>query len=225
MRGYQHLSRDERAQIEILLRGGVAVADGKKRAASLHSVAAELGRSPSTISRELKRNGGKRPTATSSGAQAKDCGAMMLCGAGMLGGAGMLCGAASSSRAYNVDRAQRLAESRPRGRPRQRIRPPTLAEPRGSPAFRYVLTRLEDEHWSPQIIAGRMRVKGFEQRVCAKTIYRFVYAQAKRGGPHRELCGHLYTQRRQRRPRSRAGRRRSRLPSSAQREPAKHRVR
>ena len=31
MRGYQHLSRDERAQIEILLRGG-----GRKRAAALH---------------------------------------------------------------------------------------------------------------------------------------------------------------------------------------------
>jgi IS30 family transposase len=127
----------------------------------------------------------------------KDCGAMIRGGAGVDGGA------PPSSCTYSVDRAQILAESRPRGRPRLSIRPPTLAEPRGSPAFRCVLTRLEDEHWSPQLIAGRMRVEGFEQRVCAETIYRFVYAQAKRGGLHRGLCEHLYTRRKQRRPRGR----------------------
>ena len=47
MQGYQHLSRDERAQIEVMLRQEL----------SLREIADALDRSPSTISRELQRNG------------------------------------------------------------------------------------------------------------------------------------------------------------------------
>ena len=47
MGAYHHVSRDERAQIEVLWRPGV----------SIREVARRLGRAPSTISRELRRNG------------------------------------------------------------------------------------------------------------------------------------------------------------------------
>ena len=47
---YQHLSRDERAAIAIGLEQGL----------SRRAIARRLNRSPGTISREVRRNGGKR---------------------------------------------------------------------------------------------------------------------------------------------------------------------
>ena len=49
-KNYQHLSRDERA----------AIAIGLEQALSRRAIARRLNRSPSTISREVRRNGGKR---------------------------------------------------------------------------------------------------------------------------------------------------------------------
>src|SRR5262249_34234556 len=49
-KSYQHLSRDERAAIAIGLEQGL----------SRRAIARRLNRSPSTISREVRRNGGKR---------------------------------------------------------------------------------------------------------------------------------------------------------------------
>ncbi len=47
-KGYRHLSYEERCQIHAL----------KKRADSIRGIARQLGRSPSTISREVRRNSG-----------------------------------------------------------------------------------------------------------------------------------------------------------------------
>ena len=49
-RGYHHVTRDKRSQIEAL----------KARGCSIRSIAKQLGCHPSTISREIKRNSGKR---------------------------------------------------------------------------------------------------------------------------------------------------------------------
>ena len=49
-KSYEHLSRDERAAIAIGLEQGL----------SRRAIARRLSRSPSTISREVRRNGGKR---------------------------------------------------------------------------------------------------------------------------------------------------------------------
>jgi IS30 family transposase len=49
-KGYHHLTRDQRCQIDVL----------KKRGESQRLIAASLGKHPSTISRELKRNSAKR---------------------------------------------------------------------------------------------------------------------------------------------------------------------
>ena len=49
-KSYQHLSRDERAAIAIGLEQGL----------SRRAIARRLNRSPGTISREVRRNGGKR---------------------------------------------------------------------------------------------------------------------------------------------------------------------
>ena len=49
-RGYHHVTRDKRSQIEAL----------KARGCSIRSMAKQLGHHPSTISREIKRNSGKR---------------------------------------------------------------------------------------------------------------------------------------------------------------------
>ena len=63
---YTHLTQDERYQIHLLRRQGV----------SLGCIAAELARSPSTISRELKRNagvGGYKPAAAHTRSRARQC--------------------------------------------------------------------------------------------------------------------------------------------------------
>lgn len=49
MRSYRHLSIEERERIRV----------GKEKGWSLHAIAAALGRSPSTVSRELRRNGNR----------------------------------------------------------------------------------------------------------------------------------------------------------------------
>lgn len=49
MRSYQHLTMEERERIRV----------GKEMGWTLRTIAADIGRSPSTISRELKRNGNK----------------------------------------------------------------------------------------------------------------------------------------------------------------------
>ena len=49
-RGYHHVTRDTRSQIEAL----------KARGCSIGSMAKQLGHHPSTITREIKRNKGKQ---------------------------------------------------------------------------------------------------------------------------------------------------------------------
>jgi IS30 family transposase len=87
-----HLTRDERVKIETRLENGE----------SLRAIAARLERSPSTLSRELRRNG-------------------------------------FAGDPYCVDAARKRVTGRARGRPRLRLRGPSLAEPRGSALYRYAL--------------------------------------------------------------------------------------
>ena len=65
--------------------------------------------------------------------------------------------------------------------------------------------------WTPEQIAGRMRLEGSKPRVCQETIYRHVYS---REGKSDELWWHLPTHRMSRRPR----RARKRLPPKFGRE-------
>ena len=50
MQGYAHLAQEERCHIELMHRKSV----------SIRRIAAGMGRSPSTVSRELRRNAGQR---------------------------------------------------------------------------------------------------------------------------------------------------------------------
>src|SRR3972149_8794571 len=110
MRGYQQLSRDERLRIEHMLED----CPGPRQ------IARRLKRPPSTICRELKRNG-------------------------------------NADGSYRAVSAHSRARAAPRGRPKGKIRPPSLEEPRGNALFRFVLRHLEHDHWSPQLIAGRLK--------------------------------------------------------------------
>lgn len=77
------------------------------------------------------------------------------------------------------------------------------------------LRRLVEEHikagWTPEQIAGRMRLENAALRVCQETIYRYVYSKE---GMAQELWWYLPTHRKARRPR----RARKRLPSKFHRE-------
>lgn len=84
--------------------------------------------------------------------------------------------------------AQQLAAAR-RARQRKLIRHPGLCAA--------VLDRLK-EGWSPEQIAGRLKLASSRPRVCHETIYRYVYSA---DGQSQELARHLPARRRQRKPR------------------------
>jgi len=152
VRGYQQLSRDERLRIEHML----------EERCGRRQIARRLKRSPSTICRELKRNG-------------------------------------NADGSYRAASAHSRARAAPRGRPKGKIRPPALEEPRGNALFRFVLRHLEHDHWSPQLIAGRLKRLRRVGRVSHETIYRFIYHPCQQ---EQRLWEHLFEQRRSRRRRS-----------------------
>jgi len=152
MKGYQQLTRDERVRIEQF----------KEDAASLRKIARRLGRAPSTICRELRRN-------------------------------------SNADGSYRAASAQQRTLGRPRGRAPSKIRPPSLSEPRGSPEWQFVQDKLVDEHYSPELIAGRLALLQPDRAVCAETVYRFIYHPAQRAAT---LWQHLHCQRATRRRRS-----------------------
>jgi IS30 family transposase len=100
---------------------------------------------------------------------------------------------------YRAASAHQRAGRRPRGRPPAKIRPPTLAEPQGNATWQFVREKLCDEHWSPQLIAGRLGLRQPQAAVCMETIYRFIYHPAQL--PAR-WWRHLLRQRAARRKRS-----------------------
>lgn len=136
-RSSRHLSVQEREEIS---RGLVA-------GASVRSIARQLGRSPSTISREIARNGG-----------------------------------AQQYRAAAADqRAWQQAE---------RPKPCALA---GNERLRRVVAERLQHQWSPQQIAGWLKVEHHNEpamQISHETIYRSLFIQA-RGLLKKELIAHL----------------------------------
>jgi len=179
----RYLSEDER----------ITIADGVHAGRSLRAIAAELGRAPSTVSREVTRNrdgerivpGRRRPPRPDGSARPRD--RPKLVGGG-----------------YHPHRA----EQRARGR-RARPKLPKLA---CYPQLRsWVQARLE-QRWSPEQIARTLPLTfpdRPEMRVAPETVYQALYVQG-RGELRRELTRALRTGRACRRPQRRPEQRRSR---------------
>ena len=148
-----HLTLEERYQIQALLKCGSA--HGK--------IARLLGRSRSTIDREIKRNRGPNGP-------------------------------------YEANRADALARSRLRSRARANAR---KIDPGLWPSVHEALAR----HWSPEQIAGRLRLARSPVTVSHESIYAHVYADKRAGGT---LWKHLACQKKRRR-RHGAGRARRHL--------------
>jgi IS30 family transposase len=176
-RGYR-LSLAEREEIAI----GVA------QQRSLRAIATAIGRSPSTVMREIDRNG--------SGAHYRR---LHRPGGDRRGGVGVA--------HYRATAAQRRAEHRAR-----RPKPAKLA---GNDRLReWVQARLEAKD-SPEQIAHRLPLEfptDPEMRVSHETIYQSLYVQG-RGALRRELTAALRTGRAVRRPRRRVDERRARIPN------------
>ena len=85
--------------------------------------------------------------------------------------------------------AAQLRTSDRRARQRKLIRHPQLCD--------QVVDRIKDG-WTPEQIAGRMRIERAPLRVCRETIYRYIYAKE---GLREELWWYLPSHRKARRPR------------------------
>lgn len=133
---YTHLTKEERYHIDELLREGNL----------LSSIAKALGRSASTLSRELSRNQGKR------GWRPRQAGLKA------------------------VDRLSKRGSNNVR-----RINPLS---------WDYAKKKLIEEQWSPEQIAGRLKVDGLS-RISHETIYQRILVDKKSGG---SLCQHLRCQ-------------------------------
>ncbi|PSK86305.1 helix-turn-helix protein [Limimaricola soesokkakensis] len=96
--------------------------------------------------------------------------------------------------------AAQLRTSDRRARQRKLIRHPQLRD--------QVVDRIKDG-WTPEQIAGRMRIERAPLRVCQETIYRYIYAKE---GMHEELWWYLPTHRKARRPKAS----RAEIPSRCQ---------
>jgi len=158
----------------------VGITSGK----SIRAIAVELGRAPSTISRELRANLHHQRYA------ARD---------------------RSSSRrrkpwAYSPHQAQLRAE--------RRLARPKQAKLADNPRLRAeVQRRLEMNHSPEQIVHGLRQDHPDQEdmRVSHETIYQSLYVQG-RGALRRDLTRHLRTGRTLRKPHNRAGIRRARIP-------------
>jgi len=174
------LTLDERNEIQ----------DGMARKESIREMARRLGRAPSTILREIERNGLCRGRYRS----------RYRFGVKWHGGW-------ETAPRYRASTAQQRTERRAR-----RPRPGKLAK--NERLRDEVQTRLLDEH-SPEQIVKRL-VRDFphdaEMRVSHETIYRSIYVQG-RGNLRRELHQCLRTGRARRKPRRRADERRGRIPN------------
>jgi transposase, IS30 family len=180
----RYLSEDER----------ITIADGVRAGRSLRSIAAGLGRSSSTVSREVARNrdplrvvpGRRRPPRRDGSIPRNDRDKLLAGG-------------------YHPHRAQERAQTR-RPRPKQR-KLAVVPE-----LHTFVQARLR-ERWSPEQIA-RTLPSTFpgraEMRVTTETIYQAIYVQG-RGELRRDLHRALRTGRAYRRPQRRPEQRRNRF--------------
>lgn len=137
MRKYQHLSLEERERLWVL----------KEKGLSLRYIARQMGRSQSSLSRELRRN--------------------------------IKYGNEYLDNEYLPCKAQRLAEKRA---VKQRGKAP-LKNPK---TFLYVREKLR-LGWSPEIIAGRIKLDYPDLSICHETIYQYIYSKrTKTRGMHLE---------------------------------------
>ncbi len=146
------------------------IALGRAGGESMRAIAVRLGRSPSTISRELARNAG------------------------------------CAGHSYRATTAHALAYERA-----SRPKPSKLAV---NVELRRAVERDLARKYSPEQIAGRLRVKFPDQRemrVSTETIYQSLYVQS-RGALRRDLTRCLRTGRAMRRPCRQAGQRKNRIP-------------
>jgi IS30 family transposase len=144
---YCQLSLEERRKLDEWRANGVPMAE----------IAERLGRSPSTLYREIKRNG-------------------------------FVDRELPELNGYYAMTAQEMADRR-RSVHRKLVRHPRTKA--------YVMQQLT-AGWSPEQIAGRMRLDGHSQRVSQETIYRYAYS---RDGHAEKVYRHLPEHRRRRRPR------------------------
>jgi transposase, IS30 family len=146
-------------------RGEIAL--GRARGDSIRAIAGLLGRSPSTVSRELRRN------------------------ADRLGGY-----RATSAHALAYHRASR----------------PKPAKLLSNLRLRSMVAADLAKKYSPEQIAGRLKVDQPEMQVSTETIYQSLYVQS-RGALKRDLTRYLRTGRAVRRPSRKVGQRKNRIPN------------
>lgn len=172
---YKHLSCEERTMIQLSLEQGC----------TLRAIASRIARAPSSISRELRRNGWSQPTTPS-----KKRGWPPITGG------------------YRAPQAQQRADRRAtktRG-------PARLAE--GSLLWGHVMNLLR-ERYSPEQIAGILRRMNPDQptlNVSHEAIYTALYA-LPRGALRSELIACLRHARKSRRPQTRGEDRRGSIPN------------
>jgi IS30 family transposase len=163
------------------------IAAGVAAGLSIRQIARAIDRAPSTVLRELGRN--------AHGARYRR---LLRPGADVRGRPGVT--------RYRPSLAQQRADERAR-----RPKPALLA---GHEVLRDQVQTWLDERYSPEQIAHRLRLDFPEQpemRVSHETIYQSLYVQG-RGALRRELTACLRTGRALRKPRRRAGQRRTRIP-------------
>lgn len=108
---------------------------------------------------------------------------------------------------YLPCKAQKLADKR---KVQQRYKAP-LKSPR---IFLYVRKHLRDDGWSPEVIAGKLRLDHPELSICHETIYQYIYSKkTKTRGMHLEQ--HLVLGRKKRmKQNGRSVRRQSKIPEA-----------
>lgn len=175
-RSYTHLDCRERAFLQL----------GLERGETLRSLAERLGRAPSTLSRELARNGWRDPS-RSPPRRGRPPAA---------GGYGGYAALAADRRAHKLAHKPRRL---------RRLRP-------GTALWARVVSLLQTGHAPEQIsaILARMYPDEPHARVSHETIYTALYA-LPRGALRRELLDCLRRRRKRRRPRSQGADRRGRL--------------
>lgn len=170
---YRHLVLDERAHIQFLLERGLTI----------RAIAKAVNRAPSTISRELARNGWRCPSRPRSRGRPPVAGG------------------------YRAVAAQQRAD----GAARRARRPPRLRP--GSWLWTQLLSLLAKGHSPEQIggILRRMYPGDPDRHASHETIYTAIYAMP-RGELRSEVIGLLRQARRARRPRARGEDRRGQIP-------------
>ena len=117
---YKHLSFDDRQKIYLLRAEGI----------SLRKICSLIGRAPSTVSRELKRN--------------------------------------SSKIGYLPDTAHNNALKRKNKLSNKINKYPELKA--------FIVDKLVNHKWSPEIIAARVKMEGFQVSISHESIYKFIYS-------------------------------------------------